>query len=154
MPPLVMGCLWTRFPLRSHGAWLKWLLSFSNSFQVLSTEWEICHQLLLAGASLVGASSFICLPLPPSADVNTRYHHNNQDYQQDQRHNDSDAPWETDRREIERRDEELRRAEMTSDCDIEKKKSFKRENLCICLPWALGLAHEVLATIQLSTHIS
>lgn len=30
MPPLVMGCLWTRFPLRSHTAWLKWILSFSQ----------------------------------------------------------------------------------------------------------------------------
>lgn len=37
-------------------------------------------------------SFFFCLPLPASADVNTRYHHHNQDYQQDQGHNDSYAP--------------------------------------------------------------
>lgn len=30
MPPLVMGCLWTRFPLRSRDSWSTWLLSFTH----------------------------------------------------------------------------------------------------------------------------
>lgn len=50
--------------------------------------------------------SFIYLPLPPSADVNTHDNRHNQDYQQDQRHDDSDAPWETDRGQMVWRDDE------------------------------------------------
>lgn len=56
--------------------------------------------------------------MPPSADVNTCYHHHNQHYQQDQGHNDSYAPWETDTGEMVWRDEQhLKGAEMGSDSD-------------------------------------
>lgn len=106
MPPLVMGCLWTRLPLR------RWLV---NNIAFISPQFsgfilQMTELQLLLAASLFYAFSFICLPLPPSADVNTRYHHHNQDYQQDQRHDDSYAPWETDRR-------ERWSGEMRNDCE-------------------------------------
>lgn len=57
-------------------------------------ECLISHHLLLLEASFFNLFFllFIYLPLPPSADVNTRYNRHDQDYQQDHRHNDSYAP--------------------------------------------------------------
>lgn len=66
---------------------MAFIFAHFSGFILRSKEFQ-----LLLAASLFYASSFICLPLPPSADVNTRYHHHNQDYQQDQRHDDSNAP--------------------------------------------------------------
>lgn len=71
IPPLVMGCLWTRFPLRSHGAWLKWLLSFSqfSGFILQTTD--------LSSAAAAGSSLFIwrlVVYLLTSASVCRRKH--------------------------------------------------------------------------------
>lgn len=86
--------------------------------------------------------------MPPSADVNTCYNRHNQDYQQDQWHDDSYAPWETDRGEMVWRDEkQLNGAETGSDSETlyvaKPDGGFKRGNHknFFFFPLGLGCLH-------------